>query len=193
MGRTRLKDDYFSWLIRLVSKRDRRYEKLGQELHKKKFRWFVHNDENRCADGLALRDRFVELEGLDESHLEVEYFLKGDCTVLEMLIGLAMRMNDLMYDLDDTQKDKTPIFFWHLLKNLTLDRFDDGHGLRGEFDPAVEAEIDEILEILMDRTYGVDGLGGLFPLKKRNRKDQSVTEIWYQMMAWLDENYGDYS
>lgn len=198
MGRTTLNDEYFSWLYKLIARHPRSYIKLCKELHKKKFRWFVHNDDNRCSDGLELRDKFIEDQRLDETHLEVIYFLKADCTVFEMLIALAQRMNDLMFDLSDTQRNKTARFFHEMVDNLGLARFTDNYSkfdgrtypIGREFDPVTEAEINEILEILMDRTYGVDGRGGLFPLKKRHREDQSRVEIWYQMMTWLDENYG---
>lgn len=190
MGRNNtLKDDYFSWLYGLVKGKPSRV-KLCKELYLKKFRWFVHNDDNRCEDGLNLRDIFVEENDLDESHLEVNYFLKGECTVLEVMVALAQRMNDLMYDLNDTQNDKTPRFFLEMLTNLGLAEFTDNSTRDDRLGPGQEAEVDEVLEVLMDRTYGVDGRGGLFPLKKRHREDQSKVEIYYQMMYWLDENYG---
>lgn len=187
-----LKEEYFDWLVNNLLGKSifSRYTKLCKELHSKKFRWFVHNDDNRCEDGLNLRDIFIEKKNLDESHLEVKYFLKGDCTVLEMMVALAQRMNNLMYDINDTQNDKTPKFFHEILVNLNLNRFVDGYNLGRDFDPVSEAQINEVLEIMMDRTYGVDGLGGMFPLKKHHREDQSKVEIYYQMMYWLDENYG---
>lgn len=190
MGRTTLRDDYILWLYKLLGKQQRSYLKLCKELHRKKFRWFIKNDDNRCQDGIELRERFVEETRLDESHTEVRYFLKEECSVLEVLVALAQRMNDLMYDLNDTQKNRSGEFFHDMLVNLNLNRFVDGYNLGRDFDPVSEAEIDEILEVMMDRTYKVDGRGGIFPLKKRHRQDQTGVEIWYQMMLWLDENYG---
>lgn len=190
MGRTTLRDDYVLWLYKHIGKLKPSYLKLCKELHRKKFRWFIQNDDNRCLDGLELRERFVEDTRLDESHTEVAYFLKEECSVLEVLVALAQRMNGLMYDLNDTGKNRSGEFFQEMLENLRLDRFTDNRSPDGRFPPVDEAEIDEILEVMMDRTYGVDGRGGLFPLKKRHKEDQSGVEIWYQMMVWLDENYG---
>lgn len=186
-----LKEEYFDWLVNniLGPKVFKKYTTLCKELHRKKFRWFVHNDDNRCSDGLRLRDYFMEALRLDESHLEVKAFLRADCSVLEVMIALSQRANDITYDLNETQKNKTALFFLILLKNLRLDRFVDDMSRDGRFAPVAEAEIDDILEVMMDRTYGVDGDGGMFPLKKRHREDQSKVEIWYQMMHWLDENY----
>jgi hypothetical protein len=190
MGRLTLREEYFSWLYKLVDDRHRSYIKLARELHRKRFVWSVRNDENRCEDGLALRDRYIEISRLDEKHVEVIYMMKEPCSVLEVLVSLAERMNDLMYDLRDTRNNKTPKFFHHMLVNLNLNRFVDGYNLGRDFDPVTEAEIDEILEVWLGRSYGYDGFGGLFPLKKRPPSDQSRTELYYQMMYWLDENYG---
>lgn len=190
MGRTTIREEYFSWLYKLIENRHRSYIKLALELYRKPFTWQIRNDENRCEDGLALRDRFIELNQLDETHLEVKALLEGRCSMLEVMIALAERMNDLMYDLNDTQNNKTAKFFHCLLVNLRLDRFVDNYSHGRRFSPLAEAEIDEILEVCLDRTYGWDGTGGLFPMKKRPPKDQSRTEIYYQMMYWLDENYG---
>lgn len=185
MGRTTLRDDYFSWLYSLVSSKRLSYKKLCMELHKKAFRWSVRNDDNRCDDGIELRNEFVELHHLDESHIEVQYFLKGACTTLEVLVALARRINDLQFDLN-RQEDQTPRWFQEMLTNLGLWEYDD----RWEFTPISESKVDEILEVLMDRTYDIYGNGSLFPLKKRHTKDMSTVEIWYQLMLYLDENYG---
>jgi hypothetical protein len=191
MGRqtTTLREDYFSWLCKLAVPKRPGFLLLSRELHKKKFRWSIHNDDNRCEDGLELRDRYVEENNLDEDHLEVQYFLKGDCTVFEVIVALALRINDLMYDLNH-QEDHTAKWFLEMLTNLGLNIFTDGYNLGERYEPVTEAKIDEILETLMDRTYDFYGHGGLFPLKRRPRKDQTEVEIWYQLMGYLDENYG---
>lgn len=187
--RTTLKEDYFSWLYGLVSKTPRSYMKLCRELHKYPFRWSVRNDDNRCADGISLRDRFIEEQNLDEAHLEVRYFLKGDCTVFEMMVALAERMDGITYDLK-THEDKKSKWFLEMLQNLKLSRFTDNSTPHEELDPVQEATVCDTLQILLDRTYGRSGAGSLFPLKRRHPDDMSRTEIWYQLMAWLDENYG---
>ena len=184
-----LRDEYFSWLYSLVGKQRRSYLKLCAFLHTKKFRWFIHNDDNRCDDGLNLRQFFVEEKRLDESHTEVRYFLQGDCTVFEVLVALAQRINDLMFDIRK-QDDHTSRWFLEMLENLRISRFTDEESRDDRLNPVSEAQVNEILEILMDRTYDTFGNGGLFPLKKRHTNDQSEVEIWYQLMSYLDENYG---
>jgi len=187
--RTTLREDYFHWLYDRVGSKHHRYKLLCRELHRKRFRWHIHNDDNRCEDGINLRDIFAEERDLDEDHLEMRYFFKGDCTVFELLVALAHRMNELMFDLAE-QKDRSPKWFHEMLLNLGLNVFIDNYNLGRKFDPVTEAKIDDILEVLMDRTYDFYGRGGLFPLKKRPLKDQTQVEIWYQLMLYLNENYG---
>ena len=186
--RLTLKESYFLWLYDLIGDQRRSYKKLSSILHKKIFRWFIHNDDNRCEDGLALRRLYIEENNLDESHLEVSYFLKGDCTIFELIVALARRLNDLTYSLD-SHENKTSKWFLEMLRNLRLARFSDDFSSYEKFDGVSDAEINEILEILIDRTYGRDGKGSLFPVSV-TESDMSTTEIWYQMMIYLDEYYG---
>jgi len=189
MGRTTLKDEYFSWLYTLIGDQRRTYKKLCKELNQKKFRWSIYNDDNRLEDGRKLRDTFIEEKNIDESHIEVRYFLKSEPTVFEVLVALAQRINDLMYDLNH-QEDHTSKWFLEILTNLRISRFTDNFNPDKRFGPVTETEINEILEIWLDRTYDFHGSGGLFPLKRRPPRDQRDVEIWYQLMLYLDENYG---
>jgi len=186
---TNLKDDYFRWLYDSIGKQRKSYKKLCRVLHAKPFRWSVPNDDNRCKDGLDLRTEYIEEKNLDETHLEVAYFLKGDCTTFEVLVGLAQRIDFLMYDLNPKTNHKSR-WFMEMVENLNLKKFDDLISKDGRFDPVSEAEIDDVLEVLMDRTYDFYGRASLFPMKKRPPKDLAQVEIWYQLMWYLDENYG---
>lgn len=187
--RTTLKEDYFSWLYSLISDQKRSYVKLCHLLHKQIFYWSVHNDDNRCEDGLNLRRIYIEENRLDESHLEVRYFLKGECTMFEMMVALAQRINGITYDLK-TQDDKTAKWFYEMLQNLRISRFADNSSPYADLDPVQEATVHEILCDTLDRTYDKSGNGSLFPLKRQHPQDMRETEIWYQLMLWLDENYG---
>jgi hypothetical protein len=75
-------------------------------------------------------------------------------------------------------------WFWMMLGNAELDGFTDEafYALRGHI------LVDKILNRILDRTYKRDGIGGLFPLK-HPKKDQRRVELWYQMNAYLVENY----
>lgn len=175
---------YFNWLCSKVQHKNKRlnHKALLNLLYEKPFRWSVDYDGNRCDDGLELRDLYIQEFDVDESHLEVKYFLKRPCSVLEVLVAIARRMYDLQYILSDPV-DHTNRWFHELLGNLQLERFSD------DISPVQEAEIDDILEIWLGRTYDEHGFGGIFPLKKRPLKDQTRVELWYQMMLYLAENY----
>lgn len=187
--RLTLRDEYFKYLYNLVRPMPRAYMKLCEELHNKPFRWYVQNDDNRCEDGLHLREIFIEQNNLDDGHLEVRGFMKGECTVLEMMVALAQRMD---YELSDliAPANRTNKYFFEMIKNLKLDTYTDGKMIGNRLDPISECEVEEILENLLSRTYSYDGEGGLFPLKLRGPKDMAKVEIWYQMMLYINENYG---
>lgn len=182
---TRIRKEYFDWLLNFnIGGEARRYLGLLSLLHQKTFRWFIRNDDNRCEDGLALRNSFVDAFNWDRDHLEVEYFLKSECTILELLVALAKRTNDYMYDLNP-DNDQTSKWFFEMITNLGFDRFSGKTIGRMH-----EVEIDDVLESLMDRTYDYYGHGSLFPVEKRPHKDMAKVEIWYQLMEYLDQKYG---
>lgn len=183
-----LSEEYFSWLCDRV-KQKRTYVKLCKILHRIMFRWSVHNDDNRCEDGIRLRELFVEEMNLDETHLEVRYLMMPECTVFEVLVALAERMDELMYQLND-QENHSGRWFGELLLNLKLAEYTDNHSYSDRFDEMTEMKIYDIVETFLDRTYDFDGSGGLFPMKKRPRKDMRKIEIYYQLMEYLAENYG---
>ncbi len=180
-----VKEEYFTWLYNQIDQRKGSYRKLCTILHSKSFRWTVSNDDNRCRDGLDLRPAFIEANGLDETHTEVKYFLKGDCTIFEMLVGLAQRIDYQTIDLESPAA-KTAKWFWKLIENLRLDSFRDSN----QFDKASDEAIEFVIDRMLDRTYDYYGNGSLFPMKRRPPKDMRTMEIWYQLMLWLDENYG---
>jgi hypothetical protein len=125
----------------------------------------VPNDQNRAQDGIDLRARYM---------LETSNGLPalGECTMLEFLIGLSIRLNDTDYD--PTMPDRVGPWFWALLENMDLIEVGD-HWIYQGFDR------------LNTREYSYDGYGGLFPLR-HPKEDQRLIEVWYQMQAYLIEN-----
>jgi len=174
-----LLNEYFHWLCDLieVNAPDKSYWFLANDLHRREFFWLISNDDNRANDGRNLRDLFAD----DEKYDDIEP-INGPCTVLEMLIGLAMRMDGIMADLDNT--NRTSKWFWEIITNVGLDKFNDDV----YFELNGEININTAIDIILERTYRRNGKGGLFPLKF-NKKDQRKVEIWYQMSEYLLENY----
>jgi len=155
---------------------------LLRHLHHIEFYDFVPHDCNRSADGKKLREIYQHEVGRKASFY-VSGHDEGPCTVLEMMIGVAIRMeNELAvgpYAL------KMPECFWTLIENLELHWCDDR---KFNNDTSVATVIDDRIHAMMDRKYRANGKGGLFPLR-RPSENQKKIEIWYQMQAFLLENY----
>jgi hypothetical protein len=148
-------------------------------LKRKEFRWSVPNDDNRAFEGKNIRDRFLE-------ELDIDYdedFMDEPCSMLELIIGLACRCEEIMYMQPVTNRDMHH-WFWMLLENAELTAFDDDGWKKDKDDFLVDCLLNKII----DRTYNKNGYGGLFPMKK-SRKDQRKVELWYQMNVYLVENY----
>ncbi len=165
------RDEYFN---RLYDKacgnryRDRIYSKLLAHLHDIDFRYSMLRDSNRAEDGVSLRYRF----GFDKD-------IDGPCSVLEMLLGLAIRCEETIMD-DPSKGDRTTQWFWTMINNLGLsDQRDDIYNKR---------YVDRVIEEFLNRDYSPDGRGGLFyiPSCKYDLRD---VEIWNQLCWYLDE-YG---
>jgi hypothetical protein len=151
---------------------------LLHHLYMIEFYSLIPNDDNRGEDGKDLRDKFVEKEGLQA----LSFCPQGPCKVLEMLIGLSFRLE---FETAQSRWEKTPKeWFWILIDNLDLSWCTNSEFMK--YDRI--SEIDEKISILLDRKYKNDGYGGLFPLKNP-KKDQKEVEIWYQMSAYILENY----
>lgn len=174
---------YVSWLYRMVEEAPNDwhthdtlhlgpvYSKLMEAMYRTEFVPLVDYDQNREADGIALRDRFIFETGYETT----AEFRDAPCSLLEMIIGISNRM---AFNMDSPLKT----VFWRLISNLGLKTETDDY-----FD---EPRVDEILDTLNNRTYDELGNGGLFPLKKSNR-DQRTLEIMFQMYEYVSEVYNN--
>ena len=175
--------EYFQWLCDMVHIEQERtsWKLVAKDLHRMIFVPLIERDENRALDGLDLRDQFIESEWYNQRD-EIE----GECTVFEMLVALAQRMDfetTGAYDENSMGSDRTAYWFWEMTDNLGLTAYDDDSYVDLDGTTYVEQIIDEFV----NREYDYDGTGGIFPLKHAE-KDQRNVEIWYQMSAYLYEN-----
>lgn len=173
-----MEQDYFAWLCEIVDDKSPiyTYDMLLLDLARTNFEIMIPNDINRCMDGVNLRYEYAS-----ENPIFFEKDLtKEPCTVLEMLVSLARRVNYELSDNDPIEHDHTPRYFWEMIANLGLDNFDDAH--------YSSSDVRDILKRFLYRDYTYSGEGGLFPLRYPVR-DQRDVEIWYQMNAYLQENY----
>ena len=165
-----VEEAYFDWLCHLMRAENEDIPLL-MHLYHRNFEYPFANDMNRAQDGIDLRGRF-----LFEEHCESPLREGVPCSILEMLVALAVRCDREITGV--TGEDRPQNIFWMMIDNLGLKRAENWY------------EVDMILDIWMRRKYQKDGKGGLFPLKKSSA-DQRKVEIWYQMGAWIYENFDD--
>lgn len=171
--------EYFEWLSSQVCRnrfaKDISYHKLLLALHSTEFKWKMHNDANRAADGLVLRRRFATHMGYEE-----EYFLpyiKGPCTLLEMMLALAIKCEVRIMD-NPQVGDRTAQWFWEMINTM---------GLGGMYDDYFdERYVRDIIDRFIDREYSPNGKGGLFFIRNCIY-DLTTVEIWDQMCWYLNE------
>lgn len=173
-----LDDQYLVWLytnfIGAVSNPNpvRSHWKLVNQLYRMRFTWVLHDDKNRAEDGKALRDLFID--SCDIQDVEVNW-LQIDCSVLEMMIGLAQRASFLSCG-------EPGDWFWKFLRNLGLSEYNDRI-----YNSYIKGEVDAIISRLLDRTYGRNGDGGIFPCNDA-RNDQAQVPLWSQLQTYILEN-----
>ena len=168
-----LTNEYFDWLCDHVSRRGycgrTSYLKVLSYLHNIDFTYTIEMDGNRADDGIDLRYRFAREKRYDHriiaSCLDVY-----PCSVLEMMIALAIRGEDIMYDPEFG--DRTAHWFWVMMTNLGLDIMDDEH-----FN---ERRVKNNIDIFLSRTYTRYGEGALFTIPDC-KHDLRRADIWYQM------------
>ena len=177
-----IRTEYFQWLCGLVGidEPDHSYWTLARILYRRKFYWFVDNDGNRWNDGIRMREIFED----ETNYADYSVIQKDDCSVLEMLIALAIRVADT---LGSDEKGDIQWWFWQMIENLwdsDMEELEDSELFLGCYNDYLFCQK---LDIWMDRRFKKSGKGGLFPLKHA-KKDQRKVEIWYQMQAYLMEN-----
>lgn len=173
-----LDEEYFDWLCDFTkSKRGRSrtiktYNALLNMLYDAEFVPMIPHDENRGEDGIGLRWRFSKERG-------VKYDPDRGCSVLEMMIALALRCEEQIMD-DPDIGNRTSQWFWMMVRNLGLFEYSDD-----KFTSKSRNIINDILDVFINREYEYNGSGGLFVIEN-SRKDLRKVEIWYQMCWYLD-------
>lgn len=161
-------NEYFEWMYNLACgdrfSRHISYRKLFMHLHDTEFIYYILKDENRAEDGAGLRRRF-------SGHSQY-----GPCSVLEMILALAIRCEENIMD-NPEYGDRTGQWFWGMINNLGLGAMDDNNYDR-EY-------VESVLDRFMNRQYEPDGRGGLFTIRHCD-KDLRNVEIWHQLCWYLD-------
>lgn len=175
----RVKCEYLSWMMRLVSTKTHRsnqYKKLFEKLYERQFQVVNAFDENRVMDGEALRYQFGEDSGYIQPEI-AESIDDRPCSVLELMVALASRCEN-QFAYDPKYGDRTGVWFWEMIEslgliNMTDDRYD------GQY-------VDYVIDRFISLDYKPNGEGGLFTIQNP-KKDYRQVQIWYQMCEYLNQ------
>lgn len=175
-----VENEYFEWLYNYVCKNkvhdNLSYRKLFMMLHETEFIFSIPNDVNRAIDGVDLRYRFkLEIESKEGIGLPVD--IEGPCSVLEMMIALAIRCEETIMD-DTLYGDRTAQWFWNMMSNLGIALMTD--------DIYDRSYVKEKIDIFLNRQYEPNGKGGLFYIRDC-QEDLRDIEIWSQLCWYLDK------
>lgn len=179
MTKDELNDKYFEWMYQLVCNdehlRGLSYHKLLQLLHDTEFTYTIAMDGNRYEDGIDLRYRFGNDCGYSDSMI-ASYLDIRPCSILEMIIALAIRLEEHIMD-DPDIGNRTGQWFWDMIVSLGLGSMNDTNFNK------IYAKT--IISKFLARDYERNGKGGLFTLE-HSKYDMRDIEIWYQANWYLD-------
>ena len=168
---------YFKWLTGLVGgKESSTHMKLLRQLYETPFRYSIPTDGNREADGVNLRYRFGVGHHIQQS--QIAYYLDSKpCSVLEMMIALALRLEEDIMSNED-YGNRTGRWFWDMIRNSGLITMVDKN--------YQEQEVDNITQRILNRDYDFDGHGGFFCIPEI-AIDMRTVEIWKQALWYLND------
>lgn len=193
------RDRYLGWLVSFVESDYfslDHYSYLASQLLSTKFTWFktdtndLYMDENRAGDGLHLRSEYCDSFNVDYDELSTAIRMGQDCSILEMMVAFARRIDDeVMWD--NKYGNRSYVWFWYMLYGLKLDNCCDGPKYS-------QLGVTRKLNKFLRREYGIDGYGGIFYLETNDPQDVTKyfdyipdyypympeMELWQQMGVW---------
>lgn len=168
-----IKEELFEWIYQSIDGKG--YSDLLQMLYDIPFYTIIPLDDNRLIDGCDMRFRFADECDIPTVVLN-KVFNNRECSVLEMMVGLSIRIEDTIMS-DSDFGDRTSMWFWIMIKslglyNMTNDRIDIDYVIN-------------TVDTFLNRGYRPNGEGGLFTVNNTS-KDMRDVEIWYQMCMYFD-------
>lgn len=180
MNKDDIREIYFKWLYDIVCESRHvdgiSYTKLLRQLHDTEFTYLIKRDENRAESGIDLRYRFAITEGYENVSDQILYDLDAPCSVLEMMIALAISCEENIMD-DTSYGNRTSQWFWSMIVSLGLGPFTDTR-----YDRHL---VDISLSRFLNHEYEPNGKGGLFTIRGC-KADLREEEIWVQMCWYLN-------
>lgn len=164
---------YINWLCDIVCKdlfaKSISYNRLLTYLSHREFTIIIPNDINRAEDGADLRFRYEMITGDQVDR-------NSPCSMLEMMIALAIRCEETIMD-NPSYGDRTAQWFWGMIRTM---------GLHTMTDDIFDIEyVDMVIERFLNRDYAPNGEGGLFKINNC-KYDLRQIEIWHQLCWYLD-------
>ena len=164
---------YLTYIIDLLGRPE--YSRMLEFLLQYEFKPILNDDRNRAADGIWFRVLYFQNAGID---MPEEAIRAAPCSVLEMMVALAVRMD---YIAGDPGMDQTAKWFWMMIDNLDLTVATDENFNKDYIISCIDRWLCRLLE--------PNGVGGAFPLRNP-MSDQRYTSIWTQMNEYILE--GEY-
>ena len=168
-------EGYFAWMVALVGG-EACWSRLLRQLDAREFVPTLEMDRNRACDGTNLRYRYVYEMRL-ERRVDIRDVHAGPCSILEMMVALALRCEEHIMD-DPGSGNRTGHWFWGMIESLGLSAQNDAQ--------ITSTYVDRVVYRFLNREYSPHGAGGLFTVQQY-RRDLRTVEIWYQMMWYLNE------
>lgn len=161
---------YFNWLMDIIGGPGE-YEDFIKLLYNTEYYSNIPNDQNRAVDGLELRYYYEKETGLLCEKT-------GPCSVLEMMIKLAMRTeNGFLFD----QKvgNRTNLWFWEMFSNAGFDKI----AKNGQKKWANAHFLDKFL---------ARETGTYFFKMAKSPENFGEMEVWEQLCRYISEKFEDF-
>ena len=166
---------YEDYLLSKVNYKDNLlFKRIMDKLFHTKYVPYMGLDVNRGEDGLSLRIGYTMDHSLPPEYLDRE--LGTECTVLEMMVALAIRC-ELDVAGDPTGDDRTAHWFDVMIESMGLNQYTDNF-----------YNVDSVASIIwkmQNHDYLPNGEGGLFKIPEGTGFDMTKIETWSQMNAYI--------
>ena len=177
LSKNEIANAYFEWMYNTATKgmfsKSISFRKLLMRLHSIEFKYSIPKDGGRAEDGIDLRYRFLYEYAGEEN---AEDYIDGPCSVLEMILALAIRCEETIMD-NPKLGDRTKQWFWGMITNLGLGSMEDTR-----FDRDF---VDKTIDNFLHHRYERNGKGGLFTVNNK-KDDLRKVEIWCQLCWYLN-------
>lgn len=177
MNKSNAENAYVTWLVqRMNVVEEKNYGMLLRELYRKEFYAIVKYDEDRGADGVALREVWAD---------EVDYrgpLSFGPPRVLETIIGISLRIEDQIFGGPWADKWDHKMIFWDLINNLGLLDY-DGVLSNGDYEI-----VGTVLDQFLSKPSHRDTFANIFTFSVTPGNLRKMN-LWGQMHAYIAEKW----